>query len=142
MEMGRPNVLLVEDDLNDLHLTLRAIGSGMASAEVRVARDGEEALNYLVRQPPGADRPRVVFLDLKLPKVSGLDVLRQIRAHPSTRLIPVVVLSSSNDDRDVRDAYRSGANSYVVKPVDFDRFTQAVREAGLYWLGLNQPLAE
>jgi two-component system response regulator len=114
---------------------------------IHVARDGAEALEFVFATDRYAGRdvdhgPRVVLLDLKLPKVDGLEVLRRIRADPRTRTLPVVVLTSSNQERDVTEAYALGVNSYIVKPVDFDRFAQAIRELGLYWMVLNEPPIE
>lgn len=136
-------ILLVEDNPDDIALTLRALKKNNIANKVAVARDGEEALEYLTatgryagRAP--ADRPEVVLLDLKLPKAGGLEVLRAIRANPRTRLLPVVVLTSSSEERDIIASYDLGANSYIRKPVDFNQFVEAVRELGLYWLVLNQ----
>lgn len=136
-------ILLVEDNPDDIALTLRALKKNNIANKVAVARDGEEALEYLTatgryagRAP--ADRPVVVLLDLKLPKAGGLEVLRAIRANPRTRLLPVVVLTSSSEERDIIASYDLGANSYIRKPVDFNQFVEAVRELGLYWLVLNQ----
>jgi two-component system response regulator len=134
-------ILLIEDNENDEALTLRAFRKHNIGNRFVVARDGAEALEYLFgtpdgAQPPGA-LPAVVLLDLKLPKVDGLEVLRRIRAEPRTALLPVVILTSSDEDRDVLEGYRRGANSYVRKPVDFDAFLEAARQLGLYWLLLN-----
>ncbi|RIE17592.1 response regulator [Candidatus Cryosericum septentrionale] len=136
-------ILLVEDNPDDVALTLRALRKNNIANEVVVARDGEEALEYLTAtgRYEGytlTDLPQVVLLDLKLPKVGGLEVLRAIRANPQTRLRPVVVLTSSSEERDVIASYDLGANSYIRKPVDFNQFVEAVRELGLYWLVLNQ----
>ncbi|MEW6367595.1 MAG: response regulator [Acidobacteriota bacterium] len=137
-------ILLVEDDPNDVELTLHAFRSHHLANRIQVTRDGAEAIEYLFGT--GAfdgrsvsDVPKVILLDLKLPKVDGLEVLRRIKADPRTRAIPVVVLSSSREEQDVARAYELGVNSYIVKPVDFDKFTEAVRQLGLYWLLLNQP---
>ncbi len=135
-------ILLVEDNPNDVELTLRALKEHRLANHVRVARDGAEALDILLGEggvEEGALPPRLVLLDLKLPKVSGLEVLERIRNDPRTRRLPVVILTSSREDPDVQAAYDLGANSYVVKPVDFEDFTAAVRELSLYWLLLNQP---
>jgi len=127
-------ILLVEDNETDEELTLRALRRSGISNEVVVARDGAEAIEYLEREPA----PRVVFLDLKLPKVDGLDVLRIIRARERTRGLPVVVLTSSSQDDDLEQAYARGASSYVVKPVGSKQFAETVRELGHYWLELNR----
>ena len=137
-------ILLVEDNPNDEALTLRALRKKNLVNEIFVVRDGAEALDYLFCTGSYADReaddlPTVVLLDLKLPKVDGLGVLRRIRADEKTRTLPVVVLTSSDEDRDLLECYRTGANSYVRKPVEFDRFTEAVQQLGLYWLLLNEP---
>jgi two-component system, response regulator len=134
-------ILLVEDNPDDQELTLRALARNRITNRVVIANDGVEALRYLFGDgDPPADRlPVLVLLDLKLPKVDGLEVLTRIRADPRTRLLPVVMLTSSREERDVLASYGSGANSYVRKPVDFTEFTQAVRQLGLYWLLLNEP---
>lgn len=136
-------ILLVEDNPNDEELTLRALKKNRIMNEVIVARDGAEALDYLFARGPYSDRdatdlPQVVLLDLNLPKVGGIEVLRSIRADERTKLLPVVILTSSKEDRDLLAGYDSGANSYVVKPVDFTQFSEAVRQLGLYWLLLNE----
>lgn len=143
--MAEPRViLLVEDNPDDEALTLRALRTANVSHEVVVARDGVEALDYLfgtgrhTGRDPGR-LPEVVLLDLKLPRLDGLEVLRRIRADERTRLLPVVILTSSTEDRDRIESYRLGSNSYVRKPVDFGQFAEAVRQLGLYWLLLNQP---
>jgi two-component system response regulator len=135
-------ILLVEDNPDDEALTLRALKKNNILNEVIVARDGIEALDYLFAN--GAytgrdvsDSPQVILLDLKLPKVDGLEVLRQLRADERTRLFPVVILTTSNEDRDILSSYEIGANSYIRKPVDFEQFMEAVRQLGLYWLVLN-----
>jgi two-component system response regulator len=137
-------ILLVEDNPHDLELALHAFARSRLTNRIDVARDGAEALDYLFCRGAHAARafdehPRVVLLDLKLPLVDGLEVLRQLKADPRTRLIPVVVLTSSREDRDVVESYRLGVNSYIVKPVDFAQFVEAVRQLGLYWLLLNEP---
>lgn len=136
-------ILLVEDNSDDEALTLRALKKNNIKNEVVVARDGVEALDYLFGRGTYADRnldemPQVVLLDLKLPKVDGLEVLRQLRANGRTRLLPVVILTSSNEEQDRINGYGLGANSYVRKPVDFNQFMEAVRQLGLYWLILNE----
>jgi len=137
-------ILLVEDNPDDEALTLRALMKNNIMNKVVVARDGIEALDYLFGTGAHAgrditDQPQVVLLDLKLPKVDGHEVLRRIRANERTRLQPVVILTTSNEDRDVISSYQLGANSYIRKPVDFDQFMEAVRQLGLYWLVLNVP---
>jgi len=129
-------ILLVEDNPDDEALTVLALRSKTA-ANVEVAHDGQEAINYLVND--GKDLPRLVLLDLKLPKVDGLEVLRRIRDDERTRLVPVVILTSFNAPTDVAASYRLGANSYVRKPVDFDEFSETVRQLGAYWLAVNEP---
>ena len=139
MVLQETEILLVEDNNEDLELTLRALKQHRLANRIHVARDGAEALEFL--RKPGSQLPKVVLLDLKLPKVSGLEVLRAIRADERTRALPVVVLTSSREEPDVRRCYDLGVNSYIVKPVDFDAFVKAVAEVGLYWLLLNQPPA-
>ena len=138
--------LLVEDNPQDLELTLRALRKANLANLVQVARDGAEALDFIFCEGVHAGRriedvPRVVLLDLKLPKVDGLEVLRRIKADPRTRTIPVVALTSSREQGDVVESHRLGVNSYIVKPVNFDGFMAAVRQLGLYWLRLNEPPA-
>ncbi|MFI5906639.1 response regulator [Dactylosporangium sp. NPDC051541] len=128
-------VLLVEDNPDDLELARLAFERGECAAAVDVARDGAEALEYLFTARP--DPPRVVLLDIKLPRVDGIDVLRQVKADPRTRHIPVVMLTSSAQDRDLRACYELGVNSYIVKPVDMEQFMTAINNIGVYWLGLN-----
>jgi len=130
-------ILLVEDNPDDEKLTIRALRQGNFANEILVARNGEEALTILLNADP---LPCVVLLDLKLPKIDGLGVLRRIRTSEKTYLLPVVVLTSSSEDRDMIESYSLGANSYVRKPVDIDQFTDAVRQLGLYWALINQPL--
>ena len=129
-------ILLVEDNPDDEALTLRALKRNKIMNEVIVARDGVEALGYLFGDT--CVTLQVVLLDLKLPKVDGLEVLRRLRANERTKLMPVVVLTSSDEEQDIVDSYSLGANSYIRKPVDFDQFAEAVRQLGLYWLVLNQ----
>ncbi|MBK9091067.1 MAG: response regulator [Holophagales bacterium] len=133
------DVLLVEDNPDDVELTLRALRRAHVVNSVRVVRDGAEALELLFGGEPRPALPRVVLLDLKLPRVNGLEVLERIRREESTRTLPVVVLTSSREEPDVKRAYELGANSYIVKPVEFEKFVAAVGEVGLYWLVLNQP---
>ena len=137
-------ILLVEDNASDEELTLRALKKANVANRAVVARDGAEALDYLFARGPYAGRdaeqvPQVVLLDLNLPKLGGLEVLRRLRAEEKTKLLPVVILTSSGEDRDLIGGYASGANSYIVKPVDSSQFSEAVRQLGLYWLVLNQP---
>lgn len=137
-------ILLVEDNPDDVELTIRAFERHKLANDVIVASDGEEALDYLFATGKYKDRdpeanPTVVLLDLKLPKVMGLDVLRRLRADARTRRLPVVVLTSSNEERDIIASYDLGANSFVRKPVDFAQFVEAARQLGLYWLMLNEP---
>jgi two-component system response regulator len=142
--MSAKTILLVEDNPDDEALTLRALRQNNIANEVVVAHDGAEALDLLFgsnAETGGAPRPvpAVVLLDLKLPKIDGLEVLRRLRADERTRLVPVVMQTTSNDERDVVQSYRNGANSYIQKPVDFAQFAEAVRHLGLYWLVMNQP---
>ena len=137
-------ILLVEDNPNDLELTMRALRKARLGNHIQVARDGAEAIDYLFGEGAFAgrdvnDTPKMILLDLKLPKVDGIEVLRRIKADPRTQFVPVVVLTSSKEQRDVVESYRLGVNSYIVKPVDFERFVTAVQELGMYWLLLNQP---
>ncbi|MCS6812482.1 MAG: response regulator [Cyanobacteria bacterium] len=136
MTIVRP-ILLVEDNSDDEALTLRALRRGRITNPIHIARNGEEALTMLFSANL---LPTVVMLDLKLPKIDGLEVLRRIRAHPPTRLLPVVVLTSSSEERDIVESYNLGANSYVRKPVDIDQFMTAVGQLGLYWALINEPL--
>ena len=129
-------ILLVEDDPDHELLTIRALKKSQIANEVRVARDGEEAINLLFGETPL--RPQVVLLDLKLPKVDGLEVLRRIRTSDTTKMLPVVVLTSSDEERDVVRSYQLGVNSYIRKPVNFTDFAEATRQLGLYWLVLNE----
>lgn len=137
-------ILLVEDNPDDEALTLRAFKKNNIKNGVVVARDGAEALDYLfgTGRHAGrdiADLPQVMLLDLKLPKVDGLEVLRRVRADERTRLLPIVILTSSREEQDLMTGYRLGCNSYVRKPVNFDEFVEAARQLGLYWLVLNEP---
>lgn len=136
-------ILLVEDNHHDEALTLRALKKNNIQNEVVVVRDGAEALDYLFARGAHAGRdpgalPMLILLDLKLPKVGGLEVLKQLRADPRTKLLPVVILTSSTEEEDLVEAYSLGANSYVRKPVDFTEFAEAIRQIGLYWLTLNE----
>jgi two-component system, response regulator len=145
--MEEKMILLVEDNADDEKLTLRALKKNNIGNEVVVARDGVEALDYLFGTGAYAGRnmnimPQVILLDLKLPKLDGLEVLRRLRSDERTRLLPVVILTSSNEEQDRVQGYGLGANSYVRKPVDFTQFTEAARQLGLYWLVLNEPIPE
>jgi len=132
-------ILLIEDNPDDEALTLRALKKNNIASKVRVVRDGQEALDYFFGPEASANPvPTVVLLDLKLPKVSGLEVLRRLRAEPKTNMQPVVILTSSIEEQDIINGYKLGANSYIRKPVDFDQFMEAVRQLGLYWLVLNE----
>lgn len=136
-------ILLVEDNPDDEALTLRAFTKNHIGNPVVVARDGVEALEYLhgtTGHPAAGATPALVLLDLKLPRIDGLEVLRQVRADPRTRLLPVVILTTSKERQDIEEGYTLGANSYIRKPVDFDKFIQAVGQLGLYWLVLNEPV--
>lgn len=141
--MKSTTILLVEDNPDDELLTLRALKKNNLGNDVLVVRDGVQALDYLFCQNEYADRdpldmPQLILLDIKLPRLNGLEVLRAIRADPRTQRLPVVMLTSSNEDQDLIDAYAGGANSFVRKPVDFAEFSQATQQLGLYWLVLNQ----
>jgi two-component system response regulator len=129
------SIILVEDNPDDERLTIRALKRGNIANEILVARNGEEAITMVLNADP---LPSVVLLDLKLPKVDGLEVLRQIRAHERTHKLPVVVLTSSSEESDIVDSYDLGANSYVRKPVEIDKFTEAIRQLGMYWAAINE----
>lgn len=141
--MDKRTILLVEDNPDDELLTLRALKANRIINPVVVARDGVEALDYLIGTGTGASPPRelpaVVLLDLKLPKLDGLEVLQHLRRNDATRLLPVVILTSSKEEQDLVNSYGLGCNSYIRKPVDFAQFTEAVKQIGAYWLVLNQP---
>jgi two-component system, response regulator len=144
MEVNTTTILLVEDNPDDEALTMRALKRSNLKNEVIVVRDGEEALDYLFGTGEFARRdlsvmPNLILLDLKLPKIDGLEVLRQLRANPRTQLLPVVILTSSKEQEDLIQGYKLGANSYVRKPIDFNQFMEAIRQLGLYWLVLNEP---
>jgi len=137
-------ILIVEDNPQDFDLALRALRKANLANHIHVARDGEEALQFIFCEGPYAGRkmengPRVILLDLKLPKVDGLEVLQLIKSDPRTKLIPVVVLTSSKEQSDVVESYQLGVNSYMVKPVNFEHFSEAVQKLGMYWLLLNHP---
>jgi two-component system response regulator len=144
---GETEILLVEDDPRDARLTIRELQTEKPNVLIEVARDGEEALDFLFRReaysgrPPGSP-PKLILLDLKLPKIDGLQVLREIKTNPETRAIPVVALTSSREENDRIESYRLGINSYVQKPVNFDEFRKTIRTLGLYWLNINQPPPE
>ncbi len=135
-------ILLVEDNPDDVALTLRAPKKNNISNKIVVASDGVEALDYLFGTGPhvghGVVQPQLILLDLKLPKVDGFEVLKRVRANPRTKFLPVVILTSSKEQRDVVDGYGLGANNYILKPVDFQQFVEAVKQLGLYWLILNE----
>ena len=145
--MNSPNtieLLLVEDSPQDLELALRALKKAHLANHIQVARDGAEALDFVFCEGPYVGRqivdgPKVILLDLKLPKIDGLEVLKRIKGDPRTKTIPVVMLTSSKEQRDIVESYQLGVNAYIVKPVNFERFTEAVSELGLFWLLLNQP---
>lgn len=142
-QQNEVEILLVEDNQYDAELTLRALKNNHLANRVIVVRDGEEALDFIFARGAFSDRrvediPRVILLDLKLPKVDGLEVLKAVKSDPRTRFIPVVILTSSKEEKDIVESYQLGANSYIVKPVDFDKFIEAVNSLGLYWLLLNQ----
>lgn len=137
-------ILLVEDNPNDVELTLRALKKANISNQIHVVRDGEEATEFIFCEGKFANRriedtPSVILLDLKLPKIDGLEILKRIKSDPRTKSIPVIVLTSSREQKDILESYNLGTNSYIVKPVNFEQFAAAVQQLGLYWLVLNQP---
>jgi two-component system response regulator len=145
--MTMAEILLVEDNLNDIELTLHALRAENLANRIHVARDGEEALDYLFKRGAHANResarpPHLILLDLKLPKVHGLEVLRQIKEDPAMRRVPVVILTSSREDRDLIKSYDLGVNSYIQKPVEFDEFREIIKQLGLYWLVVNEAPVE
>lgn len=144
--MNGIEILLVEDNADDLEMTLHALRKGKVANHIQVVRDGAEALDFLFCEGafsgrPSTAAPKVIMLDLKLPKVDGKEVLRRIKADSRTRSIPVVILTSSKEQRDVEESYALGVNSFIVKPVSFDSFVKAVQDLGVYWLLLNEPPA-
>ena len=144
MNANEVEILLVEDNPNDVELTLRALRLHNLANRIHVARDGVEALDFLFQTGEYGNRngmanPKVVFLDLKMPRVDGLEVLRKVRENDATRKIPIVIVTSSREEQDIVRGYEYGANSYVVKPVDFDKFISVMKELGMYWLVVNQP---
>ena len=139
------DILLVEDNQDDMALALHALERGKLANKIVVVRDGEDALDFLFCRGAFAHRsfdhpPKLILLDLKLPKVDGLEVLKQVKSDPRTKAIPVVIMTSSKEERDLVASYHSGANSYIQKPVDFDQFREVVKTVGLYWLVINQPV--
>jgi len=131
-------LLLVEDNPLDIDLTLRAFKKQRLLNTINVARDGEEAVSWIPRWEAGEPLPLIVLMDLKLPKIDGLEVIRRYKSHPKLKLVPVVVLTSSSEDRDITTAYEYGANSYIIKPVDFDKFVSLASEIELYWLATSE----
>ncbi|MGM0613080.1 MAG: response regulator [Bacteroidota bacterium] len=136
-------ILIVEDNASDAEMAMRAFEKNKLTNKIHIVRDGEEALNFVFANGEYAHRnkerkPKIILLDLKLPKVDGLEVLRELKKNEETKIIPMIVLTSSKEEKDIIESYRLGVNSYIVKPVDFDKFVEAVRELGLYWLLLNQ----
>jgi DNA-binding response OmpR family regulator len=135
--MKKNHILLVEDNPDDELLAMRALKMNNIINEVRVAHDGAEAVHYLESLTDKDIPPELILLDLQLPKISGLEVLKAIRANPRTQLLPVVILTSSDEEKDLINSYKLGANSYIRKPIDFSQFVEAVRQLGIYWLVLN-----
>lgn len=136
-------ILIVEDNPNDAEMALRALQKNNLANNVLVVGDGEEALDFIFTKGKFAGRqknarPKIILLDIKLPKIDGLEVLKEIKSNPETRIIPVIMMTSSREETDMMRSYQLGVNSYIIKPVDFDKFVEAVRELGLYWLLLNQ----
>jgi len=142
MTQSPVEILLVEDNPDDVDLALHALRKNNLTNRIQVVRDGEEALDFIFGKGADSNRPKVILLDLKLPKVDGLEVLKRLKSDPQTRPIPVVMLTSSREESDIVKSYELGVNSYIVKPVDFEQFTEAVRQLGLYWLLMNQPSAQ
>lgn len=143
-DLNKIEILLVEDNMSDAEMTIRALKKNNLANKLLHLKDGAEALDFIFGQGIYSDHkieniPKVILLDLKMPKVNGIEVLQKVRADDRTKKIPIVVLTSSNEDPDIQQCYRLGANSYVVKPVQFEKFIKAVSELGLYWLLINQP---
>ena len=141
---GAIEILLVEDNANDVELTLHALAKHNLANKIHVVRDGEEAMDFLFCRGPFNERtfdnpPKVVLLDLKLPKIDGLDVLRALKSDPRTKAVPVVVMTSSREQRDMVESYHIGVNSYIQKPINFGEFQEVIRQLGYYWLAVNQP---
>ena len=144
LDSGETEILLVEDNPTDLELALRIFKKHRIANRIEVARDGVEALDFLFGEGAHASRgtvviPKVILLDLKLPKIGGIEVLRRVKNDPRTRAIPIVVLTSSREEKDLLESYKLGVNSYIVKPVDFDQFSNCLRDIGMYWLLSNTP---
>lgn len=142
--MAQLDILLCEDNKRDADLTIRALKKHNVTNNIYWVKDGEEALDYLFSEgssfnKPFVDTPKVILLDLKMPKIDGLTVLKEIRAHEKTKLTPVVIMTSSQEESDIAESYGLGANSYIVKPVDFKKFMDSIAEVGLYWMLLNKP---
>ena len=147
MNSGNLDILLVEDNQDDMDLALHALRREKLANNIFIARDGEEALDFIFCRGAFTHRsferpPKLVLLDLKLPKVDGMEVLKQIKSDPRTKTIPVVIMTSSKEERDLAAGYNLGANSYIQKPVDFEQFRETVKSVGLYWLVINQPPVE
>jgi len=143
-ETNEIEILLVEDSPDDLDMTLRALRKANLTNRIQIARDGAEAVEFIFGEGAHAGRkvenvPRLILLDLKLPKIDGMEVLERIKSDPRTRMIPVVILTSSKEQKDVVESYKLGVNSYIVKPVNFEGFAAAVQELGMYWMLLNEP---
>ena len=142
-DINHVEILIVEDNPSDAEMALRAFKKNNLTNKILVVEDGEEALDYLYCKGQYATKnnesqPKIILLDLKLPKINGLEVLKEIKTHPKTKIIPVIVLTSSKEESDIIESYQLGVNSYIVKPVDFEKFVEAVRDLGFYWLLLNQ----
>lgn len=141
--LNEVEILIVEDNPNDAEMALRALRKNNLTNNVLVVEDGEEALDFIYARGKYEKRsvnarPKIILLDLKLPKISGIEVLKEIKSNPQTKIIPVIVLTSSKEENDMVESYQLGVNSYIVKPVDFDKFVESVKDIGLYWLLLNQ----
>lgn len=136
--MNDKPILLIEDNPDDVELTLEALSGNKITNNITVARDGEEAAAFLFEKSEAEALPMLILLDLKLPKINGIELLKMIRDNPATKFLPVVILTSSDEERDLLDCYESGCNSYIKKPVDFHAFVDAIKNLGLYWLILNE----